>query len=46
MIPSARLAKPKNIPDRNASTVFLAITDRGRSNSTLRSCAPRLLSAS
>ena len=36
-IPSTWLATPKTIPLWSASTVFLAITDRGRSNSTCRS---------
>ena len=45
-MPSTWLATPKTIPDCRASTVFLAITDRGRSNSTLRSWAPRRPSAS
>src|SRR6478609_4051117 len=45
-IPSTWLATPKTIPACSASTVFLAITERGRSNSTVRSCAPRRPSAS
>ena len=45
-MPSTWHAKPKSIPDCSASTVFLAITERGRSSSTLRSWAPRRPSAS
>ena len=45
-MPSTWLAKPKTMPDWSASTVFLAITVRGRSSSTLRSWAPRRPSAS
>ena len=45
-MPSTWLATPKTIPDCSASTVFLAITERGRSSSTLRSWAPRRPSAS
>ena len=44
--PSTCAATPKSIPLCSASTVFLAITERGRSSSTLRSCAPRRPSAS
>ena len=44
--PRPALATPKTIPDCSASTVFLAITVRGRASSTLRSWAPRRPSAS
>ena len=39
-------ANPKYIPDCRHSTVFLPITERGLTGSTLRSCAARAASAS